>query len=68
MLTLSEKTYLSEVISRRFPQHSAESYKIAEGFTQAQRGLFLASIRNKDKVKATEILENVMAFQIGPKE
>ncbi len=66
-LTLSEKTYLSEVIDLKFPEFKSKSYEIASAFTYPQRRLFLDSLFNKDYEKAKEIVENVVSFQTSIK-
>lgn len=61
-LTLSECTYLSQIISRYFPEEK-DSYAIAEKFTRLQRGKFLSHYFHKENKEAREMIEQIKAFQ-----
>lgn len=61
-LTLGEKTYLSDIISK-IPGYSADAYEIASNFTRLQRGKFLMHYGRKEYGEAKEMVENVKAFK-----
>jgi hypothetical protein len=63
MITLSEKTYLANQISRYWPELDSKSYEIASAFTRPQRGLFLNLIFKRELEKALEIIDNVKNLQ-----
>lgn len=68
MLTLSEKTYLSQVIDRYWPELKDDSYDIASAFTRPQRSKFLAHTFKQEIEIAREIIDNIKAFQTPIKE
>ncbi len=67
-LTLSEKTYLSQVIDRYWPELKNTSYDIASAFTRPQRSKFIALTINQSFEEAKEMIENIKAFQTPLKE
>lgn len=63
MLTLSQKSYLAELISTYWKELDNKSYEIASEFTEPQRNLFLKLTRQGRLEEAKEIVENVLAFK-----
>lgn len=63
MLTLNERTYLSECIDKVSPDLKDKSYEIAGAFTRPQRSLFLSHFFKRNFEACKEMVENITSFQ-----
>lgn len=62
-LTLSEKSYLAECITKLCPELNDKSYKIASHFTRPQRTKFLGHYNRREDIEAKDMISNIKALQ-----